>query len=152
LSGTCIVALAYEKLCLLSLTAALSCFVMSIQLRLLAKAPGSLRPSLLEVPIGLAGLAAPAGLDELADPVLDDAAADGEVGADDPIAAETVGTGPLLAVFEVHALSKASATHPAVAAVATARRWRWCDKVGPVSTVARGSTRRLPGSEELLPG
>jgi hypothetical protein len=119
-SGTCIVALAYENVCLLSPTAELSCLVMSVQLRLLANAPGLLRPSLLA--IGLAVLAAPAGLD--AAPVADDAAADGEVGADDPIVAEAVGTEPLLDLFEVHALSKASATHTALTAVVAARRWR----------------------------
>jgi hypothetical protein len=95
---------------------------MSVQLRLLAKAPGSLRPSLLELAIGLAALAAPpAGLDAAA--VVDEAAADGEAGVDDPIAAETVGAGPLLTLFEVHALTRASATHAALAAVAAARRW-----------------------------
>jgi len=94
---------------------------MSVQLRLLAKAPGLLRPSLLELATGLAALAAAARLDAAA--VVDEAAADGAAGADDPIAAETVGAGPLLALFEVHALNKPSATHAALAAVATARRW-----------------------------
>ncbi|HEY5457521.1 MAG TPA: hypothetical protein VIJ96_18820 [Acidothermaceae bacterium] len=91
---------------------------MSVQLRLVAKAPGSLRPSLLALAIGLAALAALlAGLDAAA--VVDDVAADGEAGVDDPI---TAGAG-LLTVFEVHALRSASATHAALAAVATARRW-----------------------------
>jgi hypothetical protein len=121
LSGTCIVALAYEKLCLSSPTAALSDFVMSVQLRLLAKAPGLLRPSLLELATALAVLATAAGLDAAA--VGDDAMADGETGADDPIAADAAGGGPLLPLFEVHALSKVRAMHAAVAAVATARRW-----------------------------
>jgi len=104
-------------------TAELSCLVMSIQLRVLAKAPGLLRPSLLELAVGLAELAA-AGLDELADPVPDDAAVEGEVASDDPIAADAVGAEPLPPLFEVHALSKTSATHTVLAAVATARRWR----------------------------
>jgi hypothetical protein len=97
---------------------------MSVQLRLLAKAPGSLRPSVLELAAELAELAEPgraAGLDGLADPVLDDAAAVGDVAEGDPIAAETAGGGPPPLLFEVHALSKASATH---AAVAIARLWR----------------------------
>ena len=124
LSGTCIVAFAYRKLCLVSSTAALSCLVMSVQLRLVAKAPGSLRPSVLELAAELAELAALASLDAFADPVLDDAGADGEVGAGDPIAADAAGGGPPLALFDVHALSKASATQAALAAVAIFRLGR----------------------------
>ena len=101
---------------MLSPTAELSCLVISVQLRLLAKAPGLPRPSLLELAIGLAALA---GLDATA--VVDDAAADGEASTDDPIAAD--GAGPLLTLFEVHALSKPSAMHAALAAAAPARRW-----------------------------
>jgi hypothetical protein len=124
---------------------------MSVQFRLLAKAPGSLRPSLGELAIALAEPTVPAGLGEFAGAEADDAAVDGEVAADDPIAAEAAGGGaPLL--FEVHALSKASATHAALTAVAAARRWWCCDKVALVSTVARGSAGRLPGSEETVPG
>lgn len=92
---------------------------MSVQLRSLAKAPGSLRPSLLELAIGLATLAALlAGLDAT---VLVDAEAAGAAGAEEVIAAEVVGADPLL--FEVHALRSASAAHAAPAAVMTARRW-----------------------------
>jgi hypothetical protein len=123
-SGTCIVALAYENLCLVGPTALASCVVISVQLRLLAKAPGSLRPSLGELPIALVELTAPVGLGDSAGAVADDAAADGAVAADDPIAAETVGSGPPLPLFEVHALSRASATHEALTAVAAALRWR----------------------------
>jgi hypothetical protein len=91
---------------------------MSVQLRLLANAPGSLRPSLLELATGLTTLEAlAAGLD--ATVLVDDAAAAGEAGVDELIAAEGVGAAPLL--FEVHALRSASATHVAMAAVA--RRW-----------------------------
>jgi hypothetical protein len=94
---------------------------MSVQLRLLANAPGLLRPSLLELATGLAGLAAAAGLDAAS--VAAEAMADGETGADNPIAADAVGEGPLLPLFEVQALSRVRAMHAAVAAVATARRW-----------------------------
>jgi hypothetical protein len=66
-------------------------------------------------------LTAPAGLDS--DPEVDDAAPGDEVAGDDPIAADAAGAGPLLALFEVHAPSNASATHAALAA-ATAPRWR----------------------------
>jgi hypothetical protein len=52
--------------------------------------------------------------------VLDDTAAEGEVTADDPIAADTAGGGPL-ALFDVHAPSKTSATLAAMAAVTIAR-------------------------------
>jgi hypothetical protein len=124
LSGTCIVAFAYEKLCLLSATAALSCLVMSVQSRLLANAPGLLRPSLLELATELAELTPLGGLDEIADPSLDDAGADGEVADDDPIAAGAEDGGPPLALFEVHALSKRSAADAAVPAVASAWLWR----------------------------
>jgi hypothetical protein len=62
---------------------------------------------------------------ELDPPVPDDAglgdeASDGGDVADDPIAADAVGAGPL---FEVHALINASATHTAPAAVVTLRLW-----------------------------
>jgi len=124
LSGTCIVAFAYKKLCLVSPTAALSCLVMSVQLRLVAKAPGSPRPSLLELATGLVEFIALASLDVFADPMLDDASADGEAAAEDPIAADDAGGGPPLTLFDVHALSNASATHPALAAVAIFRLWR----------------------------
>ena len=117
LSGTRIVALAYEKLCLVSPTAALSCLVMSVQLRLLAKDPGSLRPSVLEPATELAAAVAP---EELADPAFDDTAAEGELAAVDPIAADAAGGGPP-ALFDVHAATKPSATHAALAAVAMAR-------------------------------
>ncbi len=93
---------------------------MSVQLRLLANAPGSLRPSLLELATGLTTLA---GLDSGAVAVVDDAGADGDFAAGEPIAAEAAGGGPLPPVFEVHALSKASAMHAALVAVVTARRW-----------------------------
>jgi hypothetical protein len=118
------VAFAYEKLCLVAPTAALSCLVMSVQLRLLAKAPGSLRPSVLELATELAELNALAGLDGFADPLLEDAAAKADVAAGELSAADDVGAGPLLVLFEVHALSKATATHAAVAAVTSARLWR----------------------------
>jgi hypothetical protein len=78
---------------------------------------------LLELAIELAALAT-AGLDEPAAPVLDEAAGDGEAAAVDPIVAEGVGAEPLLLLFEVQALSKTSGMHTALAAVATARRWR----------------------------
>jgi hypothetical protein len=94
---------------------------MSVQLRSLAKAPGLLRPSLLELAIGLAALVAAAVLDAAS--VVDDAAADGEAGPDDPSTAEAVAAGPLLPLFEVQALTRASATHATLAAVAAARRW-----------------------------
>jgi hypothetical protein len=56
--------------------------------------------------------------------VLEPAAVDGDVGVADPMAAEAVGVGLLPPLFEVHAVSRTSATHRALAAVATARRWR----------------------------
>jgi hypothetical protein len=118
------VAFAYKKLCLVSPTAALSCLVMSVQSRLVAKAPGSLRPSVLELATELAELAAPAGLDGIADPVVDDAAADGDVVAGDPSAADAAGGGPPLTLFDVQALSMATATHAALAAVAIFRLGR----------------------------
>ena len=100
-------------------TAAVSDFVMSVQLRSLAEAPGLLRPSLLELATGLATLAALlAGLDAT---VLVDAAVADEAGADELIVADAVGADLLL--FEVHELTSASATHAALAAVMTARRW-----------------------------
>ena len=94
---------------------------MSVQSRLLAKAPGSLRPSVLELATELAELAVPAGLDGGADPVDDDAAADGDVVAGDPNAADAAGGGPPLTLFDVQALSKASATPAALTAVAIFR-------------------------------
>jgi hypothetical protein len=81
---------------------------------------------LLELAIGLAALdALLAGLETAAgvDAAADDAAPDDAAGADDPMTAEAVGGGPLLPLFEVHALNKASVTQAAVVAVATARRW-----------------------------
>jgi hypothetical protein len=120
LSGTCIVAFAYKNLCLLSPTALPSCLVMSVHLRLLAKAPGLLRPSALELATELAELTAAGGPDGVADPLLDEA---GDAGADEPIAADTAGGGPLLELVEVHALSNPSATEAAATQVANARRW-----------------------------
>ncbi len=110
---------------------------MSVQTRLLAKAPGSLRPSFGELAIALAELAGAARLDDAADAGPDDAAGGGEAEAGEPITAGIEGAGPLLTLFEVHALSEASATQRALTAVVAARRWWRCDKVGPVSTVAR---------------
>jgi hypothetical protein len=98
--------------------------VMSVQLRVVANAPGSLRPSVLELATELAELAASGGLDGIADPVLDDAATDGDDAAGEPSAADAAGGGPLLTLFDVHALSNASETHAALAAVAIFRLWR----------------------------
>ncbi len=117
---------------MLSPTAALSDFVMSVQLRLLANAPGSLRPSVpaLEAELEAKALEVNAldGNGELAD----DVAADGEV-APETTAADDAGGGPPLAAFDVHALSKTSATQLAETAVATDRVWRRrCHKVGPI--------------------
>lgn len=78
---------------------------MSVHLRLLANAPGSLRPS------------EPVFAAELAE-------VDGDVAAEDPMTADGAGAGLPLTLFEVHAFSKASAMHAAVAVVAIARRWR----------------------------
>jgi hypothetical protein len=104
--------------CALSFTAALSCLVMSVQLRLLAKAPGSLRPSVPELATALAELASAAGLDGLTGPALEATA--GDVVAADPMAADAVGPPP--ALFEVHALSKASAMQAVVAIAQLGRR------------------------------
>lgn len=93
---------------------------MSVQLRLLAKDPGSLRPSVPEPATELAELAAPVGPEELADPAFDDTAAEGELALVDPIAADAAGGGPP-ALFDVHPATKPSATHAALAAVVMAR-------------------------------
>jgi hypothetical protein len=145
LRGTCMVAFAYENLWLFGPTAALSCLVMSVQLRLLAKAPGSLRPSLVEPAVGLATLDPPTGLDEFTDPVAEDPAAVGDVSVVDASAADGVGAVPPLELFEVHALSIASVMHAAVAAVAITLLWRRrCDKAGPVSAAAGVRRRCAP--------
>jgi hypothetical protein len=147
LSGTCIVAFAYRNLFVVSPTAGRSCLVMSVQTRSVAKAPGSLRPSAAELATGLAETNALAAFDGLAGTaldgtVLDDLAAEGEA-VGDPMTADAAGAGPLLLFFEVHAPSKASATHAALVAVATffggnplRRSRRCCDKVRPVSAAA----------------
>jgi hypothetical protein len=97
---------------------------MSVQVRFVAKAPGSVRPSALELATELAELNALASLDGLAvaapdDALLDDAAPEGEAAAGDPMTADGAGTGPLLPLFDVHAPSKANAAHVAMVAVAT---------------------------------